>query len=184
MPTQSEVARYLDLGSTRQVRELRDRGVIPDPATSTLDELRVAYIRHLREAAAGRVDAGSAVGAERARYEAARAELAELELAEKKAELVPFVEAEVAVTSLLSTVRSQLLAIPAATAQEHAAETKPARHEEIARRALYEALEALAGADPEDLAAGKIDRRKRRRVAAAAAADREPVGGKRKVAKP
>lgn len=54
MPTQNQVADHLDLGSTRYVRELRDAGKIPDPRTATMDEIRVAYLRGLRDEAAGR----------------------------------------------------------------------------------------------------------------------------------
>jgi len=54
MPTQAAVARHLALNGSREVRDLRDRGVIPDPKTATLEEIREAYIRHLREVAAGR----------------------------------------------------------------------------------------------------------------------------------
>lgn len=45
-----EVAQHLDL-STRQIRELQSAGVFSKGAT--LDEARLAYIRRLREQAAG-----------------------------------------------------------------------------------------------------------------------------------
>lgn len=53
MATQAEVARDLGIRQ-RGVRELRDQGVIPDPRHATLDEIREAYICHLRKMAAGR----------------------------------------------------------------------------------------------------------------------------------
>ncbi|MDR0776763.1 MAG: hypothetical protein LBE81_09025 [Azonexus sp.] len=51
MTTQIDLAVHLDL-STRHVRTLQDAGVFERGAT--LDEARIAYIRHLREVAAGR----------------------------------------------------------------------------------------------------------------------------------
>lgn len=53
-PTQAEAAAHLDL-SERSVRELEDK--LGLPADYSLDHLRVAYIRHLREIAAGRSSA-------------------------------------------------------------------------------------------------------------------------------
>lgn len=53
MPTQAEIAKHLGIRE-RGVRELRDNGVIPDGRRATLDEIRQAYLSHLREIAAGR----------------------------------------------------------------------------------------------------------------------------------
>lgn len=55
MATQAEVGKHLDL-SDRTIRELLDKGVLPNARRGALDldSCRVAYIRHLREVAAGR----------------------------------------------------------------------------------------------------------------------------------
>ena len=56
-PKQAEIAAHLDL-SDRSVREFITRYNI-DHKASTLTELRIAYIRHLREMAAGRATDGT-----------------------------------------------------------------------------------------------------------------------------
>ena len=56
-PKQTEIAAHLDL-SDRSVREFLDRYGI-EHKHSTLTEIRVAYIRHLREIAAGRATDGT-----------------------------------------------------------------------------------------------------------------------------
>ncbi|MBP0492098.1 hypothetical protein [Roseomonas indoligenes] len=71
MATALEVAEHLDL-TDRSVRELQKRGVLPQGKRGALDlgECRLAYIRHLREQAAGRAgtkDSKHSLATERAR---------------------------------------------------------------------------------------------------------------------
>jgi hypothetical protein len=54
VPAQQDVDEHLDLGSARYVRELRHAGEIPDPRTATMGQIRAAYMRGLRDEAAGR----------------------------------------------------------------------------------------------------------------------------------
>ena len=82
MATLGDIADHLDL-SVRSVSTLKRAGVFPEAlrAGHDLDAVRVAYIRHLRETAAGR---GAAYGAldlvaERARLAHAQAVKAERE---------------------------------------------------------------------------------------------------------
>jgi phage terminase Nu1 subunit (DNA packaging protein) len=71
-PTQVAIAAHLDL-SDRSVRELQSRIVLPEDATLT--DYRIAYIRHLREMAAGRATDGSIdLSTERARLARAQCE--------------------------------------------------------------------------------------------------------------
>ena len=147
MPTQSEIAKHLDLASTRSVRELRDSGKIPDLATSTLDAIRVAYIRSLRRAASGRIPGGPGqihLVRERARLAKELADTQAMKNAERKAELVPAADAEHAVVMLLSGVRTQLLAIPASTAEELAAADGPKECHALVEQAIHQALQAIA----------------------------------------
>lgn len=62
MATQAEIGLHLDL-SDRSVRDLISRGVLPQSPRKALDldACRIAYIRHLRETAAGRA-AGDHLG--------------------------------------------------------------------------------------------------------------------------
>ena len=122
MPTQSEVARHLDLGGVRYIRELRDEGTIPNAKTSTLDEIRVAYIRHLRECAAGRggVSAQRNLTEERAKREAVQRRREELELGQLEGQLLDrddvirtwATQISVAKTKLRGLVKTGLLHIP------------------------------------------------------------------------
>ncbi len=85
--------------------------------------------------------------AEKARLDATKADLAELDLAERRGELISASEAEAAIVVILTAVRTKLLALPAARAQEWAASSEPAECEEIAAEAVREALEALSEAE-------------------------------------
>jgi len=144
MPTQAEVAVHLDL-SARSVRELRDAGAIPDPAQATLDELRVAYLRHMRTVAAGRTTSGPLdPRQERAALDQARREAQELRNAQERGELVPGDDLQRTLVHLAMATRSRILAVPSKLAQALAAAESPAQAHKIVEEALCEALEELA----------------------------------------
>lgn len=87
-PKQTELAAHLDL-SERSVRELLgELGV--DHRQSTLAEIRVAYIRKLREIAAGRAaEGGLDLAAERARLAREHADKVAMQNAVTRSELAP-----------------------------------------------------------------------------------------------
>src|SRR5262245_56193877 len=145
MPSGTEIAAHLDLSLTR-VSILQNEGVLPKG--ESLDAIRVAYIRHLRKKKGGVTD-------ERSRLDAAKADLAELELAERRGELVPAVDQDAALIALATAVQARILAVPAKTATQLAADTTPDGCEAIQRRALYAALHDLAEAGRH--AAEKLD---------------------------
>ena len=60
--TQAEAAKVLRVGSERRVRELFAAGTIPNPATSSADQLLDAYLRHIQQVAAGRGDVSHQAG--------------------------------------------------------------------------------------------------------------------------
>ncbi len=145
MPTQREVADWIDVNGPRYVRELRDGGVIPEPTTSTREEITTAYIRHLREIAAGRVSKGVLdLSAERARLAKEQADAQELKNALARGEYVPGDQIESTAVAVLSGVRTRLLAVPAKAAPEAHGAATIAEVEAAFRKHQTEALEALA----------------------------------------
>jgi hypothetical protein len=98
---QTSIAQHLDL-STRQTREVLQRLNL-DAKTHTLDQIRTAYIRDLREKAAGRTGSKrDAIDDGRLREVLAKAVMLELEFAQKSGQLVP-VEAQEQYLARLAT---------------------------------------------------------------------------------
>lgn len=159
--TRVGIAKHLDL-STRGLRELIERGVIAADADETA--ARVAYIRHLREAAAGRRgSSGLSLTDERAKREKVDRELAELKLRELQGALIRIEDAEAAITALCAGVSGQVLALDVALAEELASCSSIAEVRKVLGPALRETLKALADAPVQIPAAA----RKRTRSSAA-----------------
>lgn len=123
MATQADVARHLDL-SDRSVRDLKKRGVFGADGRGQmdLDACRIAYIRHLRERAAGRAsDDAEAEGldltAERARLAREQADHFAMKNAKARGELVPIADFTAAVLSVIETVKARLARVPAKVAK-------------------------------------------------------------------
>ena len=116
MATQSEVAAHLDL-TDRSIRELIGRGILPTSARGLMDvdRCRVAYIRHLREAAAGRATgpSGDDLTAERARLAKEQADHFSLKNGAMRLELLSKSEITRAVTAAFQHVRDGMTALPA-----------------------------------------------------------------------
>lgn len=129
MATQAEIAAHLDL-SDRSVRELLDKGVLPNARRGALnlDQCRVAYIRHLREMAAGRGTGPSAddLTAERARLAREQADHYALKNATMRLELLPRADITRAVSAAFQIVRDRLTALPARLAGPLARLSEPA----------------------------------------------------------
>ena len=117
MASQSDVAAHLDV-SRQIVSKLCAQGILTKARGRQdydLDECRVAYIRNLREQAAGRAGQGPnklVLVDERARHAAAAADAMELKNAETRRELLPRPVVMKAVQSAFSNVRSKLLGLP------------------------------------------------------------------------
>ena len=111
MATVSDVARHLDLSMAR-VGQLQLADVLPRSKGRSgldLDECRVAYIRHLREAAAGRGD----LSAERARLAREQADgQAMKNAAAARASCCRGLTSTRTVQVVFGRVRARLLAIP------------------------------------------------------------------------
>lgn len=146
MATQKEVAEHLDL-TDRTVRDLKKRGVFNADGRGQLDldACRVAYIRHLRERAAGRSsDEAEAEGldlvAEKARLAKEQADHYAMRNAEKRGELVPVADYTAAVVSVIEMVKAKLLRIPAKVAKTDS------RLKDRIADALEDALDELSAA--------------------------------------
>lgn len=108
---QKEIAEHLDL-SQPAVSGLMDRLGI-DWKTSTMDEIRVAYIRHLREQAAGRAASGDLdLATERARLAKEQADKVAMQNAVTRGDLAPVVMIEEVLTKTAARVAGIFDAIP------------------------------------------------------------------------
>lgn len=143
MATQKVIAEHLDM-TTRNLREVLNKlGMLS--TKNSLDEIRVAYIRHLREQAAGRggEDQASLTRA-RTREAQASAHLKELQIAEKAKTLIPADEVEPGFAALITAARTELLTLPDKLAMEiktlHDVDIDPAMIQDH----IYEALQHLA----------------------------------------
>lgn len=108
---QKEIAEHLDL-SQPAVSGLMDRLGI-DWKTSTMDEIRVAYIRHLREQAAGRAASGDLdLATERARLAKEQADKVAMQNAVTRGDLAPVVMIEEVLTKTAARIAGIFDAIP------------------------------------------------------------------------
>ncbi|WP_186100829.1 MarR family transcriptional regulator [Burkholderia gladioli] len=117
MPTQLQIAEHLDLDQSA-VSRFVDKIRLDYKATS-IDEIRIAYIRHLREVAAGRASGtGIDLVAERAMTERVDREIKLLTLAEKRSQLVNAAQLEQAYGQMVGAFQTELLALSDKIVQE------------------------------------------------------------------
>lgn len=108
MPTQQQIADHLDLNQSEVSRHLEKLGI--DWKVATMDEIRVAYLRHLRGVAAGhRSDDGLDLTRERVLTERVDRELKMLTVAEKKGMLINVAQLEPELMQMVGAFRSELL---------------------------------------------------------------------------
>jgi len=112
MAKQSDIARHLGI-STRHVRTILDDLGLPS-RDCDLDVVRDAYIKHLREVAAGRASENGELDLvkERARLARAQATDKEIDIAVKQGELIPAHEVEEQWSRAIVAVKLSLLALP------------------------------------------------------------------------
>ena len=111
MLTQQEIAEHLDLSQGQVSRWLDQLGI--DWKSACMDEIRVAYIRELREQAAGRAAAGDLdLATERAGLAKAQRERIEMQNAVTRRELAPVVLIEEVLAKAGAKVAGILDAIP------------------------------------------------------------------------
>ncbi len=111
MLSQQGIAKHLDLSQQAVSQLMADMAI--DWKSSTLNEIRVAYIRRLREQAAGRAAVGDLdLAGERAALAKAQRERIEMQNSVTRGELAPVVLIEEVLTKAASKTAGILDAIP------------------------------------------------------------------------
>lgn len=111
MLTQQDVADHIDLSRQQAAAWLERLGI--NWRVAALDEIRVAYIRELREQAAGRAAVGDLdLAAERARLAKEQADKVAMQNAVTRGELAPVVLIEEVLTKAAAKVAGVFDAIP------------------------------------------------------------------------
>ncbi|MCW2242793.1 hypothetical protein [Azospirillum canadense] len=159
MATQAEIAAHLDL-SDRSVRDLKKRGVFHADARGNmdLDACRVAYIRHLRERAAGRAsdaadDEKLDLTAERAALARVQRERIALDNAETRKELVRIGDYTAAVVSVLEMAKAKIMRVPTKVAKSDGklkARIADALTDALSELSQSRIIEELGGSDDDD----------------------------------
>jgi len=148
MASQVEIAKHLDL-TIRPVRDMMTDGRIPKGGS--LDECRVAYIRHLRERAARWVQPNEGsdpptgeLELQKTRLTKAQADEKELQVKALRESLIPAEEVELEWSSMIANARAKLLSLPSKAASQVLAAKDRIEAEEILRTMVNEALAELA----------------------------------------
>ncbi|AJY28731.1 hypothetical protein BTM_3144 [Burkholderia thailandensis 34] len=148
MPTQQQIAEHLDLDQSAVSRFVDKVGF--DYRSATIDETRIAYVRHLREIAAGRAsESGIDLVAERAMNERVDREIKMLTLAEKKGLLVNAAQLEQAYGQMVGAFQTELLSLPDKLVQEMRTLYDIEVDVEWLNEHIHGCLEQLSEYDPE-----------------------------------
>ena len=148
MPTQQQIADHLDLDQSA-VSRFVDK-VRLDYRAVSIDEIRVAYIRHLREVAAGRSsETGIDLVAERAMTERVDREIKLLTLAEKKGQLVNAAQLEQSYGLMVGAFQTELLSLSDKLVQELHTLYGVVVDVEWLNEHIYGCLEQLSEYDPD-----------------------------------
>lgn len=157
MPTQQQIADHLDLDQSA-VSRFVDK-VQLDYRVVSIDEIRVAYIRHLREVAAGRSSGtGIDLVAERAKTEIVDREIKLLTLAEKKGQLVNAAQLEQAYGLMVGAFQTELLSLSDKLVQELRTLYGVDVDVEWLNEHIYGCLEQLSEYDPDSPRGDSPDR--------------------------
>lgn len=139
--TQVEIAQHLDM-TPRNLRDVLS-GLGLDWKTASIDEIRVAYIRKLRDAASGRNEQDLATV--RTRKELAQAQREELELAKEYRMILPVSEVRPAITGFMKEVLTQVTQAGKKAVQNVNAQYQVNVRDDIVLSPLRAALGNLAG---------------------------------------
>ena len=183
-PTLNEVAALFGK-SSRWISDLRAKGELPGDG-ATLAEFVAAWTS--ANAVAGK---GKTLDQHKARFAAEKADEAAMKNAERRRELLPRVQVNLAVQGAFARVRAKLLALPSKCAPAISAMKSPVAIQEKLTELVHEALAELAGttvgvqpidADAAPPGGDAGDRGSSAGVVAgvraATTADGEPVGGR------
>lgn len=146
--TQAQLGEHLDLSQPSVSRMVKD-GLFEPQARGRydLEECRLAYIRHLRAAAAGRQAGGGPLSleGERARLAKEQADAKAMENQVTRGELVKADDVASAWEQIGTEVKRVLLSIPSDLAPMLEGNMTTAKREALLRDRIEEALEALTG---------------------------------------
>jgi len=145
--TINEVSRHIGV-SPKYVQDLINEGIIERKGRGEydLDVCRDAYIRKLREAAAGRASSGDLdLVAERARLAKEQADAKEMENAVERGDLVYIEDVAKQIENQLTKARTRLLAVPTKVAPEAHASATVREVQALIEDAIVEALNELVG---------------------------------------
>ena len=142
MATQSEVAAHLDI-SVRAWADMKNK--LDIPKRPTLDEARIAYIRNIREVAAGRTSEKSSYDlvAERGRLAHHQANVEELKEKQMRGELIASEDVASMWGEMLLSMRAKILALPGKLASTAMGATSLREVEDFAREELHLALDEM-----------------------------------------
>jgi phage terminase Nu1 subunit (DNA packaging protein) len=147
MATQKQIAEHLDL-SERRIADLLVELGLPT-RNCDLSTARIAYIRELREKAAGRYTEGDLdLSKERARLTFHQANIAELDEDIKRGKLIPAETVEKVWSDMVAAFRAKILSIPTKSAHQFVAITDLSEIQDVIKEHLNEALVELSEYDP------------------------------------
>lgn len=120
MATDDEAGRHLFM-SAREVRAWRAKGVLP-AVGSDLDAFREGYIRHMREAAAGRLPSSEKLDldTQKARLAHEQADQVAMKNAVMRREMVPLTVVSQAVVGMIGVAKAKLKRVPGKVAPSDA----------------------------------------------------------------
>lgn len=197
MASQAEVADHLDLKQA-SVSDLVRRGVFAKAARGgyDLNACRTAYIRHLREVAAGRAaqidgedEENLDLVQERARLAKEQADKIAMENATRRGESLSRPDVVAMIQGLIAHSRAKFLALPSKLAAILARLDQPREVQDRLTTAIHDCLAELANtrwvsADPGEPSGGGSSDGGDERLRAAAETDRQRVGRPKQNAKP
>ena len=143
MTTQKEMADHIDM-SVRAIQDVLDKFEFPRKGFDK-DKVRVRYIRHLREKAAGRYSGEQLdLAEERARLTFHQANIASLDERVKEGELVSVEEVEKYTRDMVLNCRAKLLSIPTKAAHEFVNLSDLSEIQDALKAHIHEALLELS----------------------------------------
>lgn len=149
MATIAEVAKHIGV-TPKYVNDLINESVIEKRPRGQydIDECRNAYIKRLRENAAGRAASGELdLVAERARLAKEQADAKEMDNAIGRGDLVYIEDVAKQFENMLTKVRTKLLALPTKIAPECHASATMLEVQSLIEAGIVEALHELVGYD-------------------------------------
>ena len=143
MPTQQEVAVHLGISQQAVSEQMKKLKIVVE--CSTMDEIRLAYLKRLREQAAGHENT---LAIERAKTEVVDRQIKELVLEEKRKSLVKIADLKPMLSTMMLAFRNELRSIPQKVVLEietlHGVKLDP----ELIGKYIDDALRKLSQYDP------------------------------------